>query len=59
MGRRISYRDILRHRANGRSIREIAAACSCSSSAVQDILARAEENDVGWDDVAVVYLTTI
>ena len=59
MGRRISYRDILRHRANGRSIREIAAACSCSSSAVQDILAGAEENDVGWDDVAVVYLTTI
>lgn len=52
MGRRISYRDVLRHRANGRSIREIAAACSCSSSAVQDILARAEESGVGWDDVA-------
>lgn len=52
MGRRISYRDVLRHRANGRSIREIAAACFCSSSAVQDILARADERGVGWDDVA-------
>lgn len=52
MGNRISYRDVLRHRANGRSIREIAAACYCSSSAVQDILARADERGVGWDDVA-------
>ena len=52
MGKRVSYRDVLRHHANGRSIREIAAACFCSSSAVQDILARAEERGVGWDDVA-------
>ena len=54
MGNRISYRDVLRHRANGRSIREIAAACSCSSSAVQDILARAEESGVGW--ISLLYL---
>ena len=52
MGNRISYRDVLRHHANGRSIREIAAACFCSSSAVQDILARADEKGVAWDDVA-------
>lgn len=52
MGNRISYRDVLRHHANGRSVREIAAACYCSSSAVQDILARAKERDAGWDDVA-------
>ena len=52
MGNRISYRDVLRHRANGRSIREIEAACYCSSSAVQDTLARADERGVGCDDVA-------
>ena len=54
MGNRISYRDVLRHQANGRSIREIAAACFCSSSAVQDILARAEERGVSFDDVAAL-----
>ena len=43
MGNRISYRDVLRHRANGRSIREIVAAWFCSSSAVQDILVRADD----------------
>jgi len=54
MGNRISYRDVLRHSANGRSPQEIAAACFCSRSAVQDILARADERGVGWDDVAAL-----
>ncbi|MEA5020094.1 MAG: helix-turn-helix domain-containing protein [Gordonibacter sp.] len=54
MGSRISYRNVLRHHANGRSIREIASACLCSRSAVQDILARAEERGVGWEDVAAL-----
>ena len=51
MGNRISYRDVLRHHANGRSIREIAAACFCPSSAVQDILAREMEKGAGRDNV--------
>ena len=47
MGNRISHRDVLRYRANGRSIHEIAAACHCSSSGVHDILARADERGAG------------
>lgn len=54
MANQMSYRDILRHKANGATLQEIADACSCARSTVQDVLARAKERDVGWADVAVL-----
>ena len=48
----VSYRDILRHKANGMSQARIAAACGCARSTVQDVLKRAGEKGVSWEDVA-------
>ena len=52
MGSQVKYRDILRHRAKGATLQEIADSCSCARSTVQDVLARAKERGVGWEDVA-------
>ena len=52
MGKNVSYRDILRHRANRMSQRQIASACGCARSTVQDVLKKADENGVSWEDVA-------
>ena len=54
MGNQVNYRDILRHRANGATLQEIADACSCARSTVQDVLARAKEREVGWEDVSAL-----
>ncbi len=48
----VSYRDILRHHANRMSQRQIASACGCARSTVQDVLKRACERGVTWEDVA-------
>ena len=48
----VSYRDILRHEANGMSQAQIAAACACARSTVQDVLKKAGEKGVSWEDVA-------
>ncbi len=52
VGKSVSYRDILRHRANRMSQRQMAPACGCARSTVQDVLKRADENGVSWEDVA-------
>ena len=52
MGKNVSYRDILRHHANRMSQSQIASACGCARSTVQDVLKRADEKGVVWDDVA-------
>ena len=52
VGKNVSYRDILRHRANRMSQRQIASACGCARSTVQDVLKKADENGVSWEDVA-------
>lgn len=52
MGNQVSYRDVLRHRANGATLQEVADACSCARSTVQDILTRAKEHGIGWEEVA-------
>ena len=52
MGKSVSYRDILRHHANRMSQSQIATACGCARSTVQDVLKRAGEKGVSWDDVA-------
>lgn len=46
VGKNVSYRDILRHRANRMSQRQIASACGCARSTVQDVLKKADENGV-------------
>lgn len=48
----VSYRDILRHHANRMSQSQIASACGCARSTVQDVLKRACEKGVTWEDVA-------
>lgn len=48
----VSYRDIIRHRANGLSLRNVAAACSCAPSTVQEVISLANKKGVGWSDVA-------
>lgn len=48
----VSYRDILRHEANHMSQRQIASTCGCARSTVQDVLKRACEKGVTWEDVA-------
>ena len=52
MGKNVSYRDILRHHANSMSQSQIATACGCARSTVQDVLKRAGEKGVSWNDVA-------
>lgn len=52
MERNVSYRDILRHHANRMSQSQIASACGCARSTVQDVLKKAGEKGVSWDDVA-------
>ncbi len=52
MGGNVHYRDILRCRAGGLNQSQIARACGCSRSAVQDVLRLSEEKGVGWADVA-------
>ena len=52
MGKNVSYRDILRHHANRMSQSQIANACGCARSTVQDVLKKAEEKGVSWEDVA-------
>ena len=52
MGGNVSYRDILRCRANRMSQSQTASACGCARSTVQDVLKRADEAGVSWDDVA-------
>lgn len=47
----VSYRDVLRHRANGLSLKETADACKCARSTVQDIVVLAKRQGVGWKDV--------
>ena len=48
----VSYRDILRHHANRMSQSQIASACGCARSTVQDFLKRSCEKGVTWEDVA-------
>lgn len=50
----VSYRDILRHHANGLSQRKISKACGCARSTVQEVVSLAKERDVGWEDVAAL-----
>lgn len=52
MGSLVSYRDILRHHANNRSLQEIAQACGCARSTVQDVLKKARVVGIEWKDVA-------
>lgn len=44
----IKYREILRLRASGVSIRNIAYSCECSSSTVQNVLRKAKANALAW-----------
>ena len=52
MGKNVSYRDILRHHANSMSQSQIATACGCARSTVQDVLKKAGGKGVSWEDVA-------
>jgi len=52
VGKNVSYRDILRHHANSMSQSQIATACGCARSTVQDVLKKAGEKGVSWNDVA-------
>jgi len=46
VGKNVSYRDILRHNANRMSQSQIASACGCARSTVQDVLKQAAEKGV-------------
>ena len=50
MERNVSYRDILRHHANRMSQSQIATACGCARSTVQDVLKKAAEKCKRYDD---------
>jgi transposase len=52
VGKNVSYRGILRHHANRMSQSQIATACGCARSTVQDVLKLAGGKGVSWDDVA-------
>jgi hypothetical protein len=52
VGKNVSYRDILRHHANRMSQSQIANACGCARSTVQDVLKKAAEKGVSREDVA-------
>jgi len=44
----IKYREILRLRDSGVSVRNIAYSCGCSKSTVQTVLAKAKAKGLGW-----------
>jgi hypothetical protein len=52
MANTISYRDILRHRANGMSYREISRACGCARSTAQEVIRKSNQLNITWADVA-------